>query len=221
VVDLNDADASEQSLQPRASTPSSPDANQMFSIALQAHALVARGGRIFAVANQGQNVRVYSADTAQPWQKTHPDGSVAPVLIPTAGGPNVALTLSGDQLLARSTRYLTVASLQQPQQVWTAVQQDDQPQACDSLMIGHDAILVASRQGQPLTSAQRETGIFWLACYSRASIAQNPSAPAAMPMCIFPIDGMTGATQLQAIDGGFACFGGGQIRFFRGARSEP
>jgi outer membrane protein assembly factor BamB len=184
--------------------------------------LLIHAGKIYAVANSGKEVRIYSLDSGDPFQ--FPDRTGRPT-IPAAfstesTSANVRLHISGNYLYVFSPRNLTAHRIDAPAGLWT---NSDPTKTTNfqQIIFGKDYVGVVDRPGTPLTESNRSGSKLTLNLFNRhgKDIPADVEAGVLIFQPELQLEGESYA--LQPVEGGVAFFTGrGTIHFLMGARDS-
>jgi outer membrane protein assembly factor BamB len=184
--------------------------------------LLLHAGKIYAVANSGKEVRVYSIDTGDPFQFSDRSGrATIPAAFSTEStSANVRLHVSGNYLYVFSPRNLTAHRVDAPTGLWTNWD-PTKTTNFQQILFGRDYIGVIDRPGPPPTESNRLGSKLTLNLFNRhgKDIAPDVEAGVLIFQPELQIEGESYA--LQPVEGGIAFFTGhGAIHFLMGARDS-
>ncbi|HEY1923364.1 MAG TPA: PQQ-binding-like beta-propeller repeat protein, partial [Tepidisphaeraceae bacterium] len=224
IQDLFEANPSEGGMEPRITTDPIPNASLMFQGCNGPDQLLIHGGRVFALANNGTGVRVYSTDTGEAWHYTAPHGRPDfNGLFPTGStSPNVTLHISGNYLFILSPRHLTASRIDPPTENWETG--DDPTKATDyeQLLYGKDYLVMVDHPGQPLAVSNRAGSKLTLNFFNRSvkGLADKDGGPKEGGLLLFTYDLsiLHNSFTMQPVEGGIAFFTGHTIQTLLGAR---
>ncbi len=221
IQDLFEANASDGGMEPRLVTSPIPDANQMFQNANQPDQLLIHGGRVFAVADSGKEVRVFSVDTAQPWEyhSARGHGDFSGVFPTGSTSPNVTLHISGNYLFMLSPRHLTACRIDPPTEHWETGDDPTRATNYEQLLFGRDYVVMVDHPGEPLTESNRAGSRLTLNMFDR-TVKGLPDKESGLLVFTHDLSIQQDTFALQPVEGGIAFFTGHTIRTFLGARDS-
>jgi outer membrane protein assembly factor BamB len=219
IQDLFEANLSDSGMEPRLVTGPISNSTQMFQNANQPDQLLIHGGRVFAVANSGKEVRVFSTDTAQAWEYHSPRGrGDFGGIFPTGStSPNVTLHISGNYLFMLSPRHLTACRIDPPTEHWETGDDPTKATNYEQLLFGKDYVVMVDHPGQPLTESNRAGSRLTLNFFNR-TVKDLPDKEAGVLVFTHDLSIQQDTFALQPVEGGIAFFTGHTIRTFLGAR---
>jgi len=223
IQDLYDANATPQGMEPKLSSQAALDTAQMFVGAAGADQLIVRRGRVFAVSDQGREVRIYSLDTAKPWHYFVPDGEAQrAAILPTCsnGSPNVTLRISGDYLYVLSSQDLVAYQIDRPWLTWNTPVPATGTRDFAQMLLGRDYLILTDLRHPPLTASNRAGSRLTLCGYSRARLKDRPEVESGNGPYPHEVVEPAAITAWQAFDGGIAYFSQGSIHILLGMRDH-
>jgi outer membrane protein assembly factor BamB len=223
IQDLYEANLTEQGMEPKFSTPVSPQTPPIFFTLGQPNQLIVHGGRAFAVSNQGNLVRVYSLDTGKPWSyhSTDATGGVPGQLsTESSGSSNVTLHISGNFLYVLSPQKLVVYRVDFPDVNWRTFSSMSEPHNFEQVLFGRDYLVILDRCPPPLTVSNKRSDHVRLQCCNRAAFKSmyGPQGESGRLVYEPEITGLHGPDAWQAVEGGIVYFNAGTVHTLLGAR---
>jgi hypothetical protein len=191
----------------------------MFQGCNQPDQLLIHGGRVFAVANNGTGVRIFSTDTAEPWRYHGADGreDFSGMLPTHSTSPNVTLRISGNYLYMLSPRYLTGCQIDSPSEHWDWGDDMTKTANYEQVLYGKDYLVMVDHPGQPLAVSNRAGSRLTLNFFNRSvrGHAEKESG-----LCLFTHDLSIeqDGFEIEPVEGGIAFFTRHTIQILRGAR---
>jgi hypothetical protein len=207
-------------MEPHPTSDVTLNGSQVFGGANQPNQLLIYSGRVFAVANGGTQVRVFSVDSAKPWIYPSPDGNANDdakgIFATHSTSPNVSLHISGNYLYALSLRSLIAYRLDSPDKNWESSNYTSLP-SYNQILFGKDFLAIVDRPSQPITVSNRMGNRVYLRMYNRAiidhsesgNLVHNPERGIAVQGDIITF---------QPVDGGIVYFTGNTIHTLLGSR---
>jgi len=223
IQDLYDANSTPQGMEPKLSSPPALETAQMFLGAAAPDQLIVHGGRVFAVADQGRQVRIYSLDTAKPWEYSAPDGEAqTEAVLPTRsnGSPNVTLRISGDYLYVLSSQDLVAYQIDRPWLTWNTPVPATGTRDFAQMLLGRDYLILVDLRRPPLTVSNRAGSRVTLCGYSRARLKDRPEVESGNGPYPHEVAEPGGIVAWQAFEGGIAYFSQGSIHILLGMRDH-
>jgi outer membrane protein assembly factor BamB len=221
IQDLFEANLSPQGMEPGvAKDVELPNQPPMFlgSGRPEAEQLLIHGGRVFAVANSGKEVRIFSIDTGDLWQSEGTHGlETAGVVATQSTSANVRLHISGNYLFVFSPRNLITYRIDPPKPGWDWKDDPTRVTNYKQILFGKDYLALVDRPGPPATESNRPGTRVTLNFFNRM-VKDLPDEEAGFLLFNpeFPV--IDDNLALQAVDGGIAYFTGHTIQFLVGAR---
>jgi outer membrane protein assembly factor BamB len=182
--------------------------------------LLIHAGKIYAVANSGKEVRIYSLDTGDPFQFPDRTGrATIPAGFSTEStSANVRLHISGNYLYVFSPRNLSAHRIDAPNGVWT---NSDPTKTTNyqQILFGKDYVAISDRPAPPMTESNRAGSKLTLNLFNRHGKDIPPDVEAGNLIFQSELQLEGESYALQPIEGGVAFFTGhGTIHFLMGAR---
>ncbi|MGD0390769.1 MAG: PQQ-binding-like beta-propeller repeat protein, partial [Tepidisphaeraceae bacterium] len=182
--------------------------------------LLIHGGRAFAVANSGKEVRVFSIDTGELWQSEGRNGpQTTGVVLTQSTSAHVRLHISGNYLFVFSPRKLITYRIDPPKPGWDWPYDATKVTNYQQILFGKDYLALVDRPGPPATESNRAGNRVTLNFFNRTVkdladeeagfLVFNPELPV-----------INDNLALQAVEGGVAYFTGHNIQFLMGARDS-
>jgi outer membrane protein assembly factor BamB/tetratricopeptide (TPR) repeat protein len=221
IQDLFEANLSPQGMEPGvANDVELPNQPPMFLGAgrPQPEQLLIHGGRVFAVANSGKEVRIYSIDTGDLWQTEGRNGPETTGVVATwSTSANVRLHISGNYLFVFSPRNLVTYRIDPPKPGWDWKDDPTRVTNYKQILFGKDYVALVDRPGPPATESNRPGNRVTLNFFNRM-VKELPDEEAGFLLFNpeFPV--IDDNLALQAVEGGVAYFTGHTIQFLVGAR---
>jgi hypothetical protein len=221
IQDLFEANLSPQGMEPGvAKDVELPNQPPMFLGAgrPQPEQLLIHGGRVFAVANSGKEVRIYSIDTGDLWQTEGRNGPETTGVVATwSTSANVRLHISGNYLFVFSPRNLVTYRIDPPKPGWDWKDDPTRVTNYKQILFGKDYVALVDRPGPPATESNRPGNRVTLNFFNRM-VKELPDEEAGFLLFNpeFPV--IDDNLALQAVEGGVAYFTGHTIQFLVGAR---
>jgi outer membrane protein assembly factor BamB len=223
ILDLYDANSGPQGMDPKFSSPATIETASLFAGAAQPDQLIVRSGRAFAVTDQGKFVRIYSLDTAKPWEFQSPvenSGTDEPLSTDARGSPNVTLHISGDYLYVQSAQNLEAYQIDHPWLNWHTPAPVRSTRDFSQILFGRDYLLVIDRQHPPLTSSNKDGSRALVYGFSRAIVKNRLDAESGAWAYTREVSETSEITAWQAIDGGVAYFSDNTVHILPGLREK-
>jgi outer membrane protein assembly factor BamB len=219
IQDLFEANLSDGGMEPRFVTDPIPNASAMFQGCNQPDQLLIHGGRVFAVANNGTGVRVFSTDTGQPWQYHAPHGEpdFGGVFTTGSTSPNVTLHISGNYLFMLSPRRLTASRIDPPTENWDTGDDVIKTTNYEQLLYGKDYLVMVDHPGQPLAVSNRAGSRLTLNFFNRA-VRSFSDKEAGLLLFTHDLSIIQDNFAIEPVEGGIAFFTGHTIQTLLGAR---
>jgi outer membrane protein assembly factor BamB len=221
IKDLFEANLSPTGMDSQNPQTPAPDQPQIFLNAArpEPHQLLIHSGRVFAIANSGKDIRIFSVDNGEPWQYRRDysppiDCSVLPTQS-TSG--DVQLYISGNYLFALSPRSLIAYRLDPPGKPWEASFDATKVTNYQQLLFGRDYLGLVDRPNPPATESNRPGNRVTLNFFLRRA-KDLPDEESGLLIFDPEFQLTEDNLQLQAVDGGVAFFTGRRIQFLMGAR---
>jgi outer membrane protein assembly factor BamB len=221
IQDLFNANLSPQGMDPDHITDAGPNP-PMFQGAGQPEPdqLLIHGGRIFALADSGKDVRIFSVDSGDPWAyQGNGRGATQVVFSTQSTSPNVRLRVSGNYLFAFSSRNLIAYRIDPPTENWESYVDVMKSTNYQQLLFGRDYLALVDRPGQPLSEGNHAGNRLTLTFFNRF-VKSLPDKEAGDPLFMVDLPVLENNAVLQAIDGGIAYFTGHSIQVYMGARDS-
>jgi outer membrane protein assembly factor BamB len=221
IQDLFEANLSPQGMEPGVTKDAElPNQPPMFlgSGQPEPQQLLIHGGRAFAVANSGKEVRIFSTDTGELWQSEGRNGPETTGVVPTQStSANVRLRISGNYLFVFSPRKLVTYRIDPPKTGWDWPYDATKITHYQQILFGKDYLALVDRPAPPATESNRAGNRVTLNFFNRmvkdladeeaGFLVFNPELPV-----------INDNLALQAVEGGVAYFTGHTIQFLMGAR---
>ncbi len=219
IEDLFEANLSEGGMEPRITTDPIPNASLMFQGCNGPDQLLIHGGRVFAVANNGTGVRVYSTDTGEAWHYSAPHGRPDfNGLFPTGStSPNVTLRISGNYLFILSPRHLTATRIDPPTEYWEMGDDPTKATNYEQLLYGKDYLVMVDHPGQPLAVSNRVSSRLTLNFFNRA-VKGLGDKESGLLLFTYDLSIQRDGFAIEPVEGGIAFFTGHTIQTLLGAR---
>jgi len=220
IQDLFEANLSPQGMEPGiAKDAELPNQPPMFlgSGHPEAAQLLIHGGRVFAVANSGKEVRIFSIDTGELWQSEGRDGLETTGVDPTRStSGNVRIHVSGNYLFAFSPRNL-IAYRIDPRKPGLDTLDPTKVTNYQQILFGRDYLALVDRPGPPATESNRPGNRLTLNFFNRM-VKNLPDEEAGALIFNPELSVIDDHLALQGVEGGVAYFTGHTIQFLMGAR---
>jgi hypothetical protein len=222
IQDLFGANLSPQGMEPDKITDAGPpNAAAMFQGAGQPEPdqLLIHGGRIFALANAGKEVRIFSLDTGDPWDYRQRNGKslTSGVLQTDSTSANVRLHISGNYLFVFSPRNLIAYRIDPPTEHWVSDIDPIKSTNYQQTLFGRDYLALVDRPGQPLAESNHQGNKITLSLFLRG-VKTLPNEEAGLLIFTVDLPILENNLALQPIEGGIAYFTGHTIQTLLGAR---
>jgi len=219
IEDLFEANLSEGGMEPRFVTDPIPNASLMFQGCNQPDQLLIHGGRVFAVANNGTGVRIFSTDTGHAWLYHAPRGQAdfGGMFQTGSTSPNVTLHVSGNYLFMLSPRRLTASRIDPPTENWDTGDDPIKTTNYEQLMYGKDYLVMVDHPGQPLTESNRAGSRLTLNFFNRA-VKGSADKESGLLLFTHDLSIIQNSFAIEPVEGGIAFFTGHTIQTFLGAR---
>jgi len=223
IQDLFEANLSPQGMEPGvAKDVELPNQPPMFLGAgrPQPEQLLIHGGRVFAVANSGKEIRIFSIDTGDLWQTEGRNGLETTGVVPTSStSANVRLHISGNYLFVFSPRNVITYRIDPPKAGWDWKDDPTRVTNYKQMLFGKDYLALVDRPGPPATESNRPGNRVTLNFFNRM-VKELPDEEAGFLLFNpeFPV--IDDNLALQAVEGGVAYFTGHTIQFLMGARDS-
>jgi outer membrane protein assembly factor BamB len=223
IQDLFDANLSPQGMDPDHITDAGPNP-PIFQGGGQPEPdqLLIHGGRVFALAESGKNVRVFSIDTGEPWAFPQGNGQGAtPAVFSTdSTSPNVRLRISGNYLFVFSPRNLVAYHIDRPIPPWESYFDPTKATNYQQAIFGRDYLALVDRPNQPLSESNHAGNKLTLSFFNRSVKSLPPDEEGGLLVFTEDLPVLENNAVLQAIDGGIAYFTGHMIQVYMGARDS-
>ena len=219
IQDLFSANLSPQGMDPGKVIEASPGAAQIFQGAGQPEPdqLLIHGGRIFALANAGKDVRIYSIDTGDLWVSSQHGKTTSGVFETGSTSANVRLHISGNYLFVFSPRNLIAYRIDPPTEQWDSDFDPTKATNYQQILFGRDYLALVDRPGPPLAETNRAGNKLTLSFFIRA-VKSLPNKEAGLLIFTVDLPVLENNVALQPVEGGIAYFTGHTIQTFMGAR---
>jgi outer membrane protein assembly factor BamB len=220
IQDVAKANLSPQGMDPDVVAEAGPPQGQILQGGGQPEPdqLLIHSGRIFAVANSGKEVRIFSIETGDPWVYRSRDGQTTSGVFATEStSPNVRLHISGNYLFVLSPRNLMAYRIDPPTEPWEPYFDAMKDTNYQQALFGRDYLGLADRPSQPLSESNRAGNKLTLSFFIR-SVKSLPDKESGLMLYTVDLPVLENNVAVQAIDGGVAYFTGHTIHVFAGAR---
>jgi len=219
IADLFQANISDGDMPAQLVTEPIPNASLMFQGCNQPDQLLIHGGRVFAVANNGTGVRIFSTDTAQAWQYHAPGGrgDFSGVFPTGSTSPNVTLHISGNYLFILSPRHLTACRIDPPGENWETGDDPIKATNYEQLLYGKDYLVMVDHPGQPLAVSNRAGSRLTLNFFNRTVKGLADKESGAL-LFTYDLSILQDSFAIEPVEGGIAFFTGHTIQVLLGAR---
>jgi outer membrane protein assembly factor BamB len=184
--------------------------------------LLIHAGRVFALANSGKEVRVFSIDTGEPWAYPQGNGQGAPpaVFSTDSTSPNVRLRISGNYLFVFSPRNLIAYHIDRSIPPWESYFDPTKATNYQLALFGRDYLALVDRPSQPLSESNHAGNKLTLSFFNRSVKSLPPDEESGLLVFTEDLPVLENNAVLQAIDGGIAYFTGHTIQVYTGARDS-
>ncbi len=219
IQDLFEAGNGDNGMEPKFSSPATPETAQLFLVSNQPNQLIAAQGRVFAVANHGKEIRIYSLDTGQPWQYHNADanGNVPGVLTTGLSNAVVQLKITGDYLYVKSPQTIAGFQLDNPANSWPG--HKDTSANYIQTLFGKDDLIVVNRPNKPLSQGGGPGKRITLDIFSRERLKNNREN--GMQAFNPDLSDPAGVTDIRAVEGGIVYLtGDGVLHTLFGAQTN-
>jgi outer membrane protein assembly factor BamB len=204
--------------------PQQAQGNALFHGASKPGQLLIDDGRVLAVSDNGQFVRVHSLQTGEILKFSSDAGSGIALLKTEAKDWNVQLRLGGSYMYAMGQHSLlayNLDALDDPRSGWDKPVDWILKENFIDAFVGQDYLLILDKpaQGKAPENAGR---MYRLHGCSRARVEGHPNRESGVWPYTFELPDIPQPGQWQAVEGGFYYLSAdGTLQFLRGARQEP
>jgi outer membrane protein assembly factor BamB len=223
IQDLFEANLSAQGMEPDvAKDVEFPNQPPMFpgSGQPEPQQLLIHGGRVFALANSGKEIRIFSIDTGELWQTEERNGPQTTGVVPTQStSAKVRLHISGNYLFAFSPRNLITFRIDPPKPGWNWKYDPTRVTNYQQILFGKDYLALVDRPGPPATESNRPGNRLTLNFFNRM-VKELPDEEAGALIFNPELSVIDDNLALQPVEGGIAYFTGHTIQFLMGARDS-